>query len=286
MMATINIQIKKMGAELNEALVRHIVLNSLRSVRTNFKNEFGDLVICADHGYSWRRDEYEYYKHCRRESRKNDGRDWHSIFSILNKIRDEINQTFHYPVIHVEKCEADDVIGVLCEEFGDTDEPILIYSGDKDFGQLQRYKNVYQYNPSQKKWIDIEDPDKSLKEHIIRGDSTDGIPNFLSEDDTFASGASQKRIYNSRVTEWLEMKEDDLREEGPYYERNRQLIDLRSTPAYLWEEIMRSYDSQINKNDNDILGYFTRNRLRELTPKIEEFINEARVSRSTAGGLF
>lgn len=285
LMSTINIQAKNADG-LDEGLIRHIALNTLRHVRTRFKDRFGDLVICTDHGYSWRRDVYPYYKHCRRMSRKNDDRDWNEIFTILNKIRDEIRDTFHYPLIHVEKCEADDVIGVLCHEFGNTDEPILIYSGDKDFGQLQVYRNVHQFSPAQKKWIVIEDADKYLKEHIIRGDSGDGIPNFLSADDTFAAGGSQKRIYTTKVTKWLEQDPKDFCDENTHYERNRTLIDLTMTPGDLLEKILESYNDQLEKKDNNVLGYFTRNRLKNLMQNIEEFVNEARHSRDTENSLF
>ena len=44
------------GATLDETLVRHIVLNSLRYYRTRFKEEYGELIICCDNKHYWRRD--------------------------------------------------------------------------------------------------------------------------------------------------------------------------------------------------------------------------------------
>ena len=61
-----------------------------------------------------------------------------------------------YRVIEIAHAEADDVIGTLCHDqgmvLGDSN-PILIISGDKDFIQLQKFSNVKQWSPSQKKWL-------------------------------------------------------------------------------------------------------------------------------------
>ena len=55
----------------------------------------------------------------------------------------------------MEGCEADDVIGALVhntQEFGNF-EPIMIISSDKDFIQLQKFSNVKQFSPLQKKFL-------------------------------------------------------------------------------------------------------------------------------------
>ena len=96
-------------------------------------------------------------KHTEKQTVKSLALDWNNIF-ILNKIRDEMKETFPWRVLQVETAEADDIIGTLCHRFGrtlkaDDDEPILILSGDKDFGQLQKYANVEQFSPITKKWI-------------------------------------------------------------------------------------------------------------------------------------
>ena len=37
-----------LNSEVDVAMIRHMVLNSLRANRKKFKSDFGELVICAD----------------------------------------------------------------------------------------------------------------------------------------------------------------------------------------------------------------------------------------------
>ena len=48
--------------EIDEDLIRHTVLNTLRFYRTKFKNDYGELIICCDNRKYWRRDLFKYYK--------------------------------------------------------------------------------------------------------------------------------------------------------------------------------------------------------------------------------
>ena len=41
---------------LDENLIRHMVLNSLRSYTKQFKDKYGDIIICCDSKKYWRRD--------------------------------------------------------------------------------------------------------------------------------------------------------------------------------------------------------------------------------------
>ena len=65
---------------------------------------------------------------------------------------------------------------------------IMIVSGDKDFIQLQNIDNVNQYSPILKKHVNGHNPDTYIKEHILKGDTSDGVPNVLSADNTFVEG--------------------------------------------------------------------------------------------------
>ena len=57
------------NAEVDENMIRHMVLNSLRFNRMKFKSEFGELIICADDRSYWRKDVFPYYKASRRKAR-------------------------------------------------------------------------------------------------------------------------------------------------------------------------------------------------------------------------
>ena len=51
----------KHNNELDENLLRHMILNTYRMYRKKFHNKYGELVICND-SRSWRKDIFENYK--------------------------------------------------------------------------------------------------------------------------------------------------------------------------------------------------------------------------------
>ena len=184
--------------EMNLDLLRHMILNQIRNYRKRFGNEYGEVVIACDNRHYWRRDVYPFYKASRKKSRDSSGHDWSSIFDALHQIRSELDEFLPYPVLDIDGAEADDVIGALAEYSQENDmtdhpmfaeaEPFLILSGDHDFQQLQKYSNVQQFSPIKKKWVKLDGtPQEVLMEHIISGDKGDGVPNILSDDDTFVT---------------------------------------------------------------------------------------------------
>jgi len=259
--------------KLDEPLIRHMVLNSLRSYAKQFKSKYGDIVVACDSKKYWRRDIFPFYKAHRKSDREKSEFDWHLIFQTLNKIRDELKENFPYKVIEVEGAEADDVIGVLTARLA-AHEEILILSSDKDFVQLQKYSGVVQYSPILKRFVKTEDPLEYIKEHIIRGDRGDGIPNFLSPDNTFVAGERQKVISTKKLQEWInstaeEFCTTDMMLRG--YKRNQMLVDLDYIPETLKEQIVRAYDVPKSGSRQKMLNYFIDNRLKNLIECIDEF---------------
>jgi hypothetical protein len=259
--------------KLDEPLIRHMVLNSLRSYAKQFKSKYGDIVVACDSKKYWRRDIFPFYKAHRKSDREKSEFDWHLIFQTLNKIRDELKENFPYKVIEVEGAEADDVIGVLTARMA-AHEEILILSSDKDFVQLQKYSGVVQYSPILKRFVKTEDPLNYVKEHIIRGDRGDGIPNFLSPDNTFVAGERQKVISTKKLQEWInstaeEFCTTDMMLRG--YKRNQMLVDLDYIPETLKEQIVRAYDVPKSGSRQKMLNYFIDNRLKNLIECIDEF---------------
>lgn len=259
------------NVEIEENLVRHMILNSLRSYRQKFTSEYGEIVICCDDKNYWRRAIYPYYKASRKKNREESELDWNEIFRILNKVRDELKEFFPYKVLRVETAEADDIIGTLCHEHGMPigGEPILILSADKDYIQLHKYANVNQYDPIRKKWIRHDNPEQYLKEHIIRGDSGDGVPNILSPDDTFVLGKRQKPLTQKRLHQFLENGVDGEVSRG--YSRNEALIDLEKVPDDIKESVMTKYNEPDGVGRGKLFNYFIANRLRNLMENINEF---------------
>jgi 5'-3' exonuclease len=259
--------------KLDENLIRHMVLNSLRSYAKQFKQKYGDIVIACDSKRYWRRDVFPFYKAHRKKDRDKSEFDWHLIFETLNKIRDELKEFFPYRVIEVDGAEADDIIAVLTARYAPSQD-VLILSSDKDFVQLQKYPNVTQYSPILKRFLKTENAVDYIKEHIIRGDKGDGIPNFLSPDNTFVAGERQKVINSKKLKEWINGKPEDfcttdLMLRG--YKRNQMLVDLDYVPENIKSSIVDTYDTTKGGTRNRLLTYFIEKRLRNLIECIDEF---------------
>ena len=257
----------------SEDFIRHLVLNSVRNYRTKYKAKFGEIVVCTDNMSSWRKDEYKYYKAHRkikREKQDKEGMDWSALFQTINKIILEIDEFFPYKVVSVPHAEGDDVIAVLAAL---EREKSIIISSDKDFTQLQKYKNIKQYSPIQKKMLSVPDPYKYLKEHIIRGDKGDGIPNILSADDCIVEGVRQKPISKKKLEVWMKAKPEDFCKNGmaEKWERNRKLIDFDCIPSELVKAIVNEFDKEKTPKQDQLLNYFISKRLKYLMEHIGDF---------------
>lgn len=277
MIANLMMQIRN-SSEVEEDMLRHMILNSLRLYRTKFAKDYGDLVICCDDKNYWRKQIFPYYKAHRRADREKSPLDWNNIFTILNKIRDELKETFPWRVLQVETAEADDIIGTLCHRFGkilkaDGVENILILSGDKDFGQLQKYANVEQFSPVTKKWIRINNPEAFLREHIMKGDRGDGIPNFLSGDNCIVAGQRQKPLMSKKLDTWISLDPLDFCNDMMLrnYKRNEALVNLDMIPSDIQEQINNQYDNYQIPDRKGLLNYFIKKRLKHLMEHIGEF---------------
>ena len=264
-----------MREQLSEGLVRHMILNSLRSYNVKYRDEYGEMVIACDGGNTWRRQLFPQYKASRKKNREESGLDWSEFFRILGVVRDEIRENLPFKVIHLQGLEADDVIATLTQrtqEFGNG-EPVMIISSDTDFVQLHQYKNVKQFSPMKKSMIKEGDPIRYLREHILRGDSGDGVPNVLSADDVFVSGGRQSPIRAKQIDEWIanwdkldyHMNPQQFRN----FQRNQQLIDLSKIPPQNKAEIINTFDTV--KTKSNTLNYLISKRCSQLIECAEEF---------------
>ena len=254
-------------SDIDENMVRHMILNSLRMYRSRFVSEFGELVLCYDSRHYWRRDYFPEYKHSRRKGREKDSKNWDDIFSCLNKIKEEIKNNMPYKFLEVYGAEADDIIATLCSESSDE---VMILSGDKDFIQLQKYPNVKQYSPITKKMINGINPDDYLKEHVLKGDTSDGVPNVLSPDNSFVDGIRQKPLSKKKIAAMIDgnFPNDEIKRN---FQRNKTLIDLGCVPDELRTEILVTYKDAPENSRSKILNYFIKQRLKILTESIGEF---------------
>jgi len=266
-------QIGSSKTAVDESLVRHMILNTIRTYVKKFKAEFGpNIIIACDNKKYWRREIFPYYKANRKKSRESSGHDWNSIFECLNKIRDELREHSPYKVIEVDTAEADDIIAVLSIKHS-ANEKVMILSSDKDFAQLQKYPNVEQYSPILKKFIKEPLPSAQLKQLVIRGDKSDGIPNILSKDDVFVEGVRQKPITEAKIINWMNQKPEEFCTEEMLrnYNRNEMLIDLTRIPENLKQNIIDTYESSKGRTRQEFMNYMVANRLKNLIEVIDEF---------------
>ena len=269
--------------EIQEGLIRHMILNTIRRYNIKFRDEYGKMIIACDNT-SWRKEQFEHYKAKRKTGRDESPLDWGHFFTLLNGIRDEIAEEMPYPVVHVDRAEADDVIATLVEstqEFGQN-EPVMIVSSDKDFIQLHRYSNVKQFSPMKRAPLKVDDPTFYKFDHICRGDVSDGVPNILSDDDTFVEGKRQSPMMKKKIQQWYEaypnIADPDVMPQQVYrnYCRNKLMIDLDCIPVDLRENIMNKYKSQQGKKNNKIFNYLITKRCNLLVESAKDFfVNES-----------
>jgi 5'-3' exonuclease len=269
LIASIFSQYKNMN-DVSEDVVRHIVINTYRMYRTRFKDEYGDLVICQDSANPWRREMFPHYKANRKKAHDKDKEQWDKIFEILTKIRQEIMENFPYKNMRVDRCEADDIIATLAKKFH-TQEKILIVSSDKDFQQLQRFPNIVQFSPIHKDFLKCENPEKHLFEHILRGDTGDGVPNILSDDDTFIDDTKrQKPLSTKKINNWAFYGVPAEHERN--FDRNKNLVDLAYIPEDIEQNILNEYAVPYAGNKGKVFDYLVKNNMKLILESVDELI--------------
>ena len=260
---------------IDENIIRHMILNSIRMYRTKFNKYYGEVVICSDAGGNWRKKVFPQYKAARKKTRDKSSVDWDEVFRITSMVREEIRENFPYKVMHIEGCEADDCIAQLVEEtqeFGKYEE-VMIVSRDKDFAQLQRYPNVKQYSPMGKKFIVEKNPRTTLQEHILQGDTSDGVPNVLSPDNTFTDGLRQTPLRKKLREQLVEDPKSQGDEIYRNYLRNKKMIDLRECPDTVKTGIINTFESQDPYgNKGKVFPYLVAKQCRLLLENVQEFI--------------
>lgn len=268
--------------EINLPLLRHMIVNSIRGYKKKFGDTYGEIVLACDSKNYWRKVVFPLYKKHRKKDREESGFDWKAIFEALDTIRDEIASYFPYKVMWVEGAEADDIIAVLAKYSQQTltdnplfaePEPFLIISGDHDFVQLQKYKNVKQFSPTQKKFVVPDStPERALLEHIVRGDKGDGIPNVLSPDQSIFENIRQRPISSKKLQEWVVPANRPTDSEfQANWQRNQTLIDFEFIPDTVVDSIVSHYMALPDKDRSKLFNYFISNKMKNMMELIEEF---------------
>jgi hypothetical protein len=251
-------------------LIRHMVVNTIRTIRMRFREEYGEPVLCYDSRVrAWRKEVYPPYKANRKKEREASDVDWDALWDILRQIKQEIRETFPYKMMEVDSCEGDDLIAILSKNL---EGKHLIVSSDHDFFQLHSAR-VSQWCPRTKQMTVCEDPARELVRHIMRGDSGDGVPNFLSDDTVFIDGRRQKPLFEKKLNEWVELPLNTFctDEMVRNYERNKTVIDFSRIPKRIEESIMQEYSIPPEGNRGKILAYMMENNMKLMLQHLQEF---------------
>jgi len=267
----------KVGSN-DENLIRHMILNSIRMYKQKFKS-YGDMVIVADAGGNWRKDVYPEYKGKRKKTRDASTIDWDVAFSHINMVLDEIKTNMPWKVIHQWGCEADDAIAEITkwtQDFGNY-EDVMIVSSDHDFIQLQKFNNVKQFSPTTKKFVTNENPRLFQADHILRGCTGDGVPNVLSDDDTFIIEGKRQNVLSKKKKESL-MADPHALGETVYrnFLRNKKMIVLTEEsecPDVVKKDIINKFEEQeTTSKRSKVLPYLISKQCRLLVEVVEEFL--------------
>jgi len=256
--------------EVNDNLVRHTLLSQYARINNKYRSRFGDIVICNDADNYWRKDIYPGYKQQRKEQKeKNDSVDWALLYKTFDKIRDEIRDNLPYKSLRVHRCEADDIMYVLCKHYSST-EKMLIVSSDKDMMQLMKFKNVSIYSPKTDAIIkSIGNLDDLLFSHVLRGDAADNIPNVLTSTDAFLiKKERQKPMTAKRIVEFSQnnslMDQNNLK-------RNRSLIDMSYIPIEFENNILKKFEEAVPSDRKNIFDYLVSKKMKLLLESVESF---------------
>lgn len=262
-------QMKYNDGEINEDMLRHMILNSIRNYAKRYADDYGDIVLCTDSARPWRREYFPLYKANRKKTREQSDLDWDVIFQSLQKVKEEIRDNFPFHYMYVESAEADDIIAVLTKKYHEQ-EDILIVSGDKDFQQLHKYKGVKQFSPNLNKMVQCDEPDLFLKEHILKGDKSDGIPNILSNDNCLEQGIRQTPLKKAILEKYLRISVENDDKYYRNYLRNQTLIDLDFIPNDLENTIIGEFETS-EPPTGKVFNYLTKHRLNMLLENVEDF---------------
>lgn len=262
-----------MNQNIDSGLILHMVFNTIRSYNLKFRNEFGELVICGDGADSWRKQYYPHYKASRVSDKKKSPLDWVLIYDTLNILKEDIPQFFGYRYLNIPHVEADDIIATICKN---VKEPHVIISNDQDFYQLQKFDYVSQYNPRLKRLVKCKNPEEELFIKLLTGDRGDGVPNFLSQGDSFVKKVRQKTLTDKKIAECLRNKNDprafcEKKEHIDNLERNRQMIDMTYIPEDIEQKIIEAFEIKPTGNKKTILKYLMDHKMRNLIENVNDF---------------
>lgn len=260
----------KTKEQADPQLIRTLVLDKMISIKTKCSKYADELVFAFDARKYWRKEYFPYYKGKRAKAREESKFDWDSFFPMYDAFKEEMREFFPGKFLEIPGAEADDIMAVLSQTYGPLGN-VCVVSSDKDLIQIQQVcPSVKQWSPWHAKFLTPKNADYNLFEHIIRGDTGDGVPNILSDDDALMNpDKRQKPIKKDKLAEWSKygINQPSLfcptADALDKFNRNKKLIDLREIPVDLVQQILATYqETAIPKGK--MFTYLTGNRMTKI----------------------
>lgn len=235
---------------------KFVIFNNIYSSLFKVK-DVKTVVLAIDDKHSWRYDIWSRYKEDRKKKKDKDNFPWDLFFQKYEELAEEFHTHLPFKVIHVDRAEADDIIGTIVLETTDNSE---IVSNDRDFLQLCGDR-VKVYNPMKQAHVDHPDPPFFLVEQCFLGQSKDSIFNIKTPDDwpddKRKPGFGPKAFEKAVEYGWKEYLEDNQLKER--FKRNLDLIDFRRIPDDIKKSIMDAYNNYEYPHPENIWKFIKAN---------------------------
>ena len=180
----------------------------------------------------WRNELFPEYKKSRKVNNEIGEFFVHTYNNIIHK----------YNYISVDKCEADDIIGVLTKELY-KDNKIYIITGDMDYLQLLYNENIQIYDLKYKSFREksIGYKDDLLKK-IVLGDSSDNIPSIHKK----LGVKTVEKYLNNREQLENKLKDPLINQQ---FMLNKKLIDMDLIPDNFIKNILQIFKEKKYNNN-------------------------------------
>lgn len=263
-------------SEFTIGMVYHLFLNKLLMLKRKFKVNNNNIILTFDHKIMWRRKYFQYYKVKRQELREKSGIDFKQLFEIIDNIYCFLFENCSFITLRHKFLECDDWIGILTKYY--KNEDVIIVSSDKDFYQCHS-ERIKQFDHIKNKYISINNPKLELMIKILSGDKTDGIPNILSDGDTFCvkekrqKAMGEKKILNILREKNLKLflTENNCIEN---FKRNKKLISFEEIPLKIQKLIIEKVKNYKIKRDRlKVMAFLHNNRLNQISNQIDMLLD-------------
>lgn len=183
---TVGMGIWNYQKELVPTVISSSIVNRVKAISNEFDMNDASVIIGMDSAPYWRQKlVFEHYKQHRKLNKDKSDFPFDKFFAISNSMLEIMNTGTAMRVVNEQGVEADDVCAMAAKI---AKRRLLVISSDHDVTQVcHQYpeKQIAQYSLRRKGLIDPNE--YSRADHVLKGDSGDGIPAYNQVDDIFVN---------------------------------------------------------------------------------------------------